>query len=219
MEAEFWHKRWAGNEIGFHQPGVNPQLVKHWPDLGLDPGSRILIPLCGKSRDMLWLLEQGYRVVGIELSSIAAEAFFSENGITPRLTREAGFARWSCNGLDLLCGDFFSFQADNIGRYDGFYDRAALVALPAEMRKAYAQHLTRLSERTACGLLVSFDYNQEEMNGPPFSVPGDEVRELFTEHWEIHKLASQDNLKAEDKFRQRGLSRLEEQVFSLVRNP
>lgn len=217
MEAAFWHNRWFNNEIGFHLPEVNPQLVKHWSSLGLDPGSRILVPLCGKSRDMLWLLEQGYRVVGIELSGIAAEAFFVENGITPRLTREAGFTCWSCDGLDLLCGDFFSFQTKNIGRYDGFYDRAALVALPPEMRPAYAQQLTRLSDPAACGLLVSFDYNQDEMNGPPFSVPGDEVNTLFSEHWNIHKLISQDILKTEVKFKGRELSRLEEQAFSLLR--
>lgn len=219
MEAEFWHSRWFNNEIGFHQPDVNPQLMKHWPGLGLNPGSRILVPLCGKSQDMLWLLEQGYRVVGIELSDIAAEAFFTENNMVPRLTRETGFSRWSGDGLELLCGNFFNLGTNDVGPCAGFYDRAALIALPREMRSAYAGQITRLSGRTARGLLVTFDYNQQEMGGPPFSIPGNEVSELFSGQWDIHKLGSHDVLKAEDKFRQRGLSRLEEQVFSLVRTP
>lgn len=217
MEAEFWHNRWAKNAIGFHQPDVNPLLVKHWPTLGLEPGCRILVPLCGKSQDMLWLLAQGYGVVGIEFSQLAAKAFFAENAIVPRLTRETGFTRWSSGGLELLCGDFFDIKASDIGLCDGFYDRAALVALPADMRKDYAEHVTRLSGQSARGLLVTFDYNQEEMCGPPFSVPGSEVNQLFADQWNIHRLSSHDNLKAEGKFRERGLSRLEEQAFSLVR--
>jgi len=139
--------------------------------------------------------------------------------MVPRFTRETGFSRWSGDGLELLCGNFFSLGTKDVGPCEGFYDRAALVALPREMRSAYAGQITRLSNRTTRGLLVTFDYNQQEMGGPPFSIPGNEVSELFVGQWDIHRLGSQDALKVEDKFKQRGLSRLEEQVFSLARTP
>lgn len=81
MEPAFWQKRWADNQIGFHQAQVNPYLQKYWPRLQLAPASRVLVPLCGKSLDLAWLAGQGYRVLGVELSRQAVEGFFREHGL------------------------------------------------------------------------------------------------------------------------------------------
>ncbi len=101
MEPAFWHKRWADNQIGFHQGQVNSYLQTHWPALGLETGSRVLVPLCGKSLDLVWLAGQGYRVLGVELSRRAVEDFFREHGLEARCS-SAGTSKfgavltWSC---------------------------------------------------------------------------------------------------------------------------
>lgn len=216
MDQDFWHQRWVANKIGFHLPETNPWLIRYWPTLELNRDSRIFVPLCGKSLDMLWLLEQGYRVVGVEISRIAVAAFFEENGLTPEVREESRFSRWRYAELELLCGDFFDLQATDIGPVAGVFDRAALIAMPAAMRPRYATQLAALLDPGTHCLLITLDYNQLEMSGPPFSVPADEVGWLFDARFTTTLLQTADVLASHEKFREAGLSELAESVWHLV---
>ena len=80
LEHDFWLERWREGQIGFHKTHWNPMLTKHWPLLGIEAGTRVFVPLCGKSLDMRYLVSLGHEVVGIDLSEDAIDAFFSEGG-------------------------------------------------------------------------------------------------------------------------------------------
>ena len=217
MDTQFWLERWEAGQTGFHQGVVNDYLQRYWPTLGLEPGSRVLVPLCGKSLDMLWLEAQGYRVIGIELSRLAAESFFSENGLIPEIHEEPHYTRFVHEKTQLICGDFFRLSAADIGPVDAFYDRAALIALPAAQRPAYACQLAKLTDRGTPGLLITLDYNQLEMNGPPFAVSHVEVSELFKSHCAIKHLFHFDALEDNARFRERGVTALAEHAYRLKR--
>jgi thiopurine S-methyltransferase len=217
MDPEFWHARWAANEIGFHQREINAHLQRHWRNLGLTPGSRILVPLCGKSLDLLWLAEQGHAVVGIEISELAVAAFFRENELQPQVRHEDGYSHWSCDGMEILCGDFFGLPPDRFGNLDGCYDRAALIALPGSLRPRYAARLAALLPAGSRGLLVTMEYRQADMDGPPFAVTRREVDSLFAAAFGIEHLEQFDALAANPGFRDRGLNALAEHVWSLRR--
>jgi thiopurine S-methyltransferase len=216
MQHDFWHQRWQENQIGFHSPDINPYLLGYWSTLGIAVGSRVLLPLCGKSRDMLWLLAQGYKVVGVELSPMAVDTFFAENDMHPTVRRQGDFLVHQVDGLEIFCGDFFQLSTTELGKVDAVFDRAALVALPPEMRIDYVTHLSKLLESTQQILLVSFAYPQQEMPGPPFSVPGEDIEMLY-QHWcTVELLTSEDVLQKELHFRERGLGSLYEQVYRMV---
>lgn len=175
MNPEFWHKRWADNQIGFHEAEVNPLLVGHLDALALPQRARVFLPLCGKTLDIDWLLSRGYRVAGAELSSLAVAQMFDRLGIVASVDRQDGFERHHAAGLDIFIGDIFDLADVALGAVDAVYDRAALVALPPGMRRRYVQHLRSIS-RSAPQLLITLDYDQTVMDGPPFSVPAAEVR-------------------------------------------
>ena len=217
MDTDFWHERWQAGQIGFHQQEINPYLTRYWPALILPAGARILAPLCGKSRDMTWLLQQDYQVIGVEISRIAVETFFAENNLIPVIHQEDGFVRFSSTGIELLCGDFFALTKDDIGNIDGVYDRAALIALPASLRQRYATHLSSLINTGCDCLLITLDYNQLEMTGPPFAVSADEVARLFGQHFRIESFCSNDVLETHPRFREAGLARLSEHAYLLTR--
>jgi len=213
MDPDFWHERWKTNQIGFHQGDINPYLVRYWPSLALRPGGRVLVPLCGKSRDMFWLLQQGFSVTGIEISPIAVEAFFAENRLDPVLARESRCTRWRAEALEILCGDFFGLERGDIGTVDGVYDRAALIALPPATRPRYIDHLCGLLDRHVRGLLLTVDYDQTEMEGPPFSVSDAEVLRLFTGVCGVRQLSRTDILQSQPRFRERGVTRMSETAW------
>jgi thiopurine S-methyltransferase len=216
MDAEFWHQRWRDKRIGFHQQAVNPHLQNCWPRLEVAPGGRVFVPLCGKSLDMGWLAER-HPVLGVELSATAVQDFYRENGLQPARREEAPFAVYEAAGVTLYCGDFFALQRAHTAGIAAVYDRAALIALPAPMRPVYAQQLTRLVPRGAAMLLITMEYEQAHMNGPPFSVENGEVAALFGTAWQVESLLEASILDAEPRFRERGLSRLAEHVYRLVR--
>jgi thiopurine S-methyltransferase len=217
MDPEFWHARWAANQIGFHQQEINDHLQRHWHGLGLPPGSRILVPLCGKSLDMLWLREQGHAVVGIEISALAVAAFFREHDMTPVIREADGYSCWSFDEIEIFCGDFFRLTPATIGTLDGCYDRAALVALPGTLRPRYATHLADLLPPACRGLLVTMEYPPGEMDGPPFAVARTEVERLYSGRFAVAHLEQFDALPANPGFRDRGLTRLTEHVWALRR--
>ena len=217
MDIDFWHERWQANQIGFHQDKINACLERFWPALEQGYGKRIFVPLCGKSHDMRWLQQQGYKVIGNELSPLAVEAYFSEHGLTPEKQRALHFTRWRHADIEILCGDFFRLNPSDVGIIDAFYDRAALIALTPVQRPVYAKQLADLLGKDTPGLLVTLDYNQLEMSGPPFAVSATEVERLFSNDFKIKQVYSFDALDENQKFRERGLSELSEHAFHLTR--
>lgn len=186
MKHDFWHQRWSEGRIGFHQADFNPYLKKYWQLLSLAADDRVFVPLCGKSKDMLWLREQGHEVLGVELNASACEAFFAENGAEPECNQKPGFVVRSVDGVELMCGDFFSLNTEDLRDVGAVYDRAALIALPQEMRIQYAEHLTQILPKGVQILLITLEYDGE--GGPPFSVQGSEVERLFGAAFEIECL-------------------------------
>ena len=178
MEPQFWHERWEAGQIGFHKSDANPLLLAHFHRLGLAPGARVFVPLCGKTRDIAWLLGQGMRVVGAELSEIAVRQLFHEMNLAPEVDKVGAIPRYRGAGAEVFAGDIFDLGREEIGPIDAIYDRAALVALPPKMRAAYAKHLVALTGG-AKQLAITFEYDQSAMNGPPFSVPPEEVQRHY----------------------------------------
>jgi thiopurine S-methyltransferase len=211
MEPAFWQQRWADNQIGFHQAQVNPYLQQYWPQLQLAPGSRVLVPLCGKSLDLAWLAGQGHRVLGVELSRQAVQAFFREHGLEPQVAQQGAFEVWRSGDMELWCGDFFALRAADVADCVALYDRAALIALPPEMRVDYMRLLSQVLP-TGAGLLVTLDYQQELLAGPPFSVADDEVRHGFA-GWQVEALEAQEVISQSPKFLQAGVKSLVERVY------
>ena len=216
MKKDYWLQRWEREETGFHKHEINSYLRQHWQALHLAPGSEVFVPLCGKSRDMSWLSEQGYPVLGVELSAIAVQAFFQESGRTPQYIAGERFDRYETDGIRVRCGDFFALGKDDLSNVKAVYDRAALVALSPETRELYVRHLLGILPPATQILLLTFDYPQPEMPGPPFAVSSGEVEALYHGHAAIRLLAQRDVLAQEPRFQERGLSRLEEGVFLLT---
>ncbi len=216
MKKEFWMERWERAEIGFHQDEINPYLRRFWPDLKVPRGGEVFVPLCGKSLDMVWLRSQGNHVLGVELSPIAVQDFFVEQGMQARHVGGGAFANYMAEGYCLACGDFFDLCKADMVKVSAVYDRASLVALPPEMRERYASHLANILPRGTQILLVTFDYPQAEMQGPPFAVSVKEVEALYGKYAEIRLLAQEDALGQNPRFRQRGVSRMEENIFLLT---
>lgn len=189
MDPGFWHQRWEKNEIGFHEGKANPLLVKHFHELSLAKGRRIFVPLCGKTLDISWLLSRGCRVAGAELSQLAIEQLFIDLGLQPEIATVGNIEQWSANNLDIFVGDIFAVSKNMLGPVDAVYDRAALVAFPEDMRKRYTAHLTELTGK-APQLLISYDYDQSLMAGPPFAVSNEEVHRHYATTYDLSLLAS-----------------------------
>ncbi|KEZ76864.1 thiopurine S-methyltransferase [Salinisphaera hydrothermalis] len=217
MKQDFWLERWDKKQIGFHQPEGHPLLREHWSQLSLVPNSRILVPLCGKSRDMLWLAEQGHRVTGVELSAIAAREFFEEAELTYRRQRVGAFDCFVGDQVEIRVGDFFDLPAADLARFEGFYDRAALIALPEDMRRAYVDHLMSGLRRGATGLLITFGYDPAIMDGPPFNVDDEDVGELYGRYAHVDLLAERRGLPDSDHLRERGLTDARDGIYRIVR--
>jgi len=216
VDADFWHQRWEANKIGFHLGAVNPYLVEYWPRLQLPVGSRVFVPLCGKSLDMLWLAEQGHDVLGVEISPLAVQAFFEENRLpSPKVAQQGAFEIWSVPQITLICGDYFELQASQLGEMAAVYDRASLIALPPDLRVDYVTQLQNLCHSAIPHLLITLEYDQENMAGPPFSVDAEEVLALYPPPCELERLAVADILSENQGFRDRGLGSLLETVWQI----
>jgi thiopurine S-methyltransferase len=220
MEPQFWHERWQQQQIGFHKQEINLYLKFFWPGLGLGDAADcpVLVPLCGKSNDLLWLNRQGHEVLGVEISPIAVQAFFEENHLTPEITRVGELEYWRSGTIEIICGDFFAVPKEAFSHIVAVYDRASLVALPAEMRDRYASRLMELLGDRASILLVTLEYPQEQMNGPPFSVTREEVESLYQHHFTIELAAEMDVLDDNAHLKEKGVTRLIEKVYKLNRN-
>jgi thiopurine S-methyltransferase len=189
MDTSFWHQKWGKNEIAFHESEANLLLVKYFKALSLGKNGRVFLPLCGKTLDISWLLSKGYRVVGIELSKIAIEQLFSELGVEPKISGAGELDHYSANNIDIFVGDIFDLSRKMLGPVDAIYDRAALVALPEKMRIRYAAHLAGITDK-APQLLISYEYDQSLISGPPFSISSEEVSQYYKNVYDLTLLAS-----------------------------
>lgn len=195
---------------------VYPHLKTYWPELELPEGSAILVPLCGKSQDLLWLKEKQYKVIGVEISEKAAELFFREHQLPFEKNRKGAFNIYNSDNLSIWNGDFFKLKPSALPEIDVIYDKAALIALPKEKRKEYARHSIGFTQTHTQILMNTFEYKQEEMSGPPFSVPYQEVLQLYGQHFEIELLHEASILEDLPKFQTRGLSSyLTEKLYHL----
>ena len=216
MKAEFWHTRWHENRIGFHQAEINRFLRRHIQVLGTE--GPVFVPLCGKSRDMSWLAEQGREVIGIELSPLAVEAFFREQEIPVDRVGRGEFLEYQSAGVTILLGDYFRLTAALLGPVGAVYDRAALIAMPPGMRRAYADQMASLVGRGTPVLLVAPFSLKDPQSGPPFAVPQSEIREIFGGHFSIEVVESERRTADEDpQLAEQGLAWREETVYRLCR--
>ena len=216
MNPEFWHQRWAGHQIGFHQSTPTPLLLKHWPALGIAPGATVFVPLAGKSLDMAWLAAQGHPVLAVELSQVAVDEFFAEHGLVPEVEATRHGLHHRAGGIELICGDAFGLDAELLRDCAGVFDRAALIALPPALRARYAGELYAALPAGCRGLLVTLEYPQHERDGPPFSVPESEVHALYDGEWNI-ELRERRPIPPEHPGFVSGVSRVDTAVYALDR--
>ncbi|MDE1346188.1 thiopurine S-methyltransferase [Vibrio aestuarianus] len=214
-DPEFWHNKWAANQIGFHLEDVNPLLIEFWGYTKPQREDSVFVPLCGKSEDLIWLASKHDAVQGVELSEIAVRSFFSEHFYTPQVTRiNSWHELYQFDELSIYSGDYFTAPMEAV---DIIYDRAALVALPPEMRIEYANRLKSLLKPQGRILLVSLDYVQDEMPGPPFSVSEEEIRQLYSGYTVTH-LSRDDADESHPKINKQGLTRFAEDVWLIEAN-
>ena len=202
MKSKFWQQRWQEGRIGFHKSDVNPELIKYFSNIALPVGSQVLVPLCGKSIDMVWLACAGYDVVGIELVESAVQAFFAEQNITPTITELTSTAdkstlkryqgQLAAQTITLWAADIFALSTIDIGDIDAVYDRAALIALPANMRADYSRHIVKLSNN-APQLLITLNYDQSKKDGPPFSITQQQLHQYYSADYKIVELESKSS--------------------------
>lgn len=216
MQHAFWLERWQLNQIGFHNDDINQHLKQNWSSLELSSNSKVFVPFCGKTKDLLWLRQQGHHVIAVELSLIAVEAFFSENQLPVSRSRVGEFELFEADGIQIYCGDFFKLPTDILDGIQTVYDRASLVALPPEMRVQYAAKMQDFLSTHTQILLVAFDYLQHEMQGPPFSVGATEIADLFGDWCNVKHLYSEDIGDKEPHFKAKGLSLIHEEVYLLT---
>lgn len=214
MDAEYWLERWRAGRLGFHRAEAHPQLFEWSAVFG--EATRVLVPLCGKSADLEWFVIHGFEVVGVELSELAAQAFFAERGLTPQRTERGEFVVLEHGALAIWVGDFFALSGAELGVFDAAYDRAAMIALPAEQRPAYAAHLQTLLAPKAKLLLITLHF--DAAGGPPFSVPTEEVTQAYAAA-RVKLLASIDARADAPGPIERGASFVHENVYVVTFQP
>jgi thiopurine S-methyltransferase len=217
MNPDFWLERWHRSQIGFHQTQVERCLRQHWGNADIGDRYLVFVPLCGKSRDLLWLRAQGHEVIGVELSELAAEAFFVENGVPARRRTLTVFDRYETPDLTFLRGDFFDLTSAMLGDVSAIYDRAALISWEPESRAAYVEHLAEVAPKCSSIFIITLEYPQTQSPGPPFSVEFAEVERLYSARYSIQELARRDALANEPKMRDRGVSIMFEVCYRLMR--
>jgi thiopurine S-methyltransferase len=215
MDAEYWLKRWREQRTGWHRDAPMPLLAKHWPSLGVPDDTRVLVPFAGKSLDMLWLAEQGYRVRGMEVSPLAIEQFFAENALEPQ--RSTDGRRYTAGNIEIIRDDIFAIDDGEFANCNAVYDRAAIIAQPALERERYVREVYGNLPPGCRGLMITLEYPQGEMEGPPFAVDEAEIRRLFAAQWDIELLERRDILAEQPGFREQGVSALSTAVYRLKR--
>jgi thiopurine S-methyltransferase len=217
VDNQHWLDRWQQDRIGFHEAGVNRHLQNWFPRFAPAPGGRVFLPLCGKAVDIHWIAQQGFEVIGVELSQIAIEAFFEENSLDFERNESARFGIYQSANITLLQGDFFDLNKADLHNCQLVYDRAALIAMEREDRPRYYDHMLSILPADCEMLLITLEYDQAEMTGPPFSVMTDEVLQRYRDAFSIQMLETNNIVDESPRWRKVGLSALQESVFSLTR--
>jgi thiopurine S-methyltransferase len=214
MDKQYWTDKWEKNDTAFHLNAVNPLLKEYWPKLNVEKNASILVPLCGKSLDLKWLNECGHRVIGVELSEIACKAFFIENNLPFDIQKRENFTCFYHHQIELYCGDFFELSKNILPMINAVYDRAALIAFPIEMKKQYTNHLFQLMENHSQILLIVYE-SPDSVNGPPFSVSFNDVKQLYGKHFQISELARNAVLEIPKHLKDKGFIELDEVVYHI----
>ncbi|GAB3091101.1 thiopurine S-methyltransferase [Lysobacter terrae] len=217
MQPDFWLQRWRDNQIGFHQDKPTPLLLKHWPAIGMPVGATVFVPLAGKSLDMVWFASEGYRVFGVELSPLAIKQFISEHGVVPEVRESKYGTHYIAGSVEIVQGDAFALDAQALQDCSVVFDRAALIALPPELRRRYVDEVYARLPQGCRGLLITLEYPQGEKQGPPFSVTEAEVRELYEPQWHVEVLERRDILAQQPAFIEEGVTALDTVVYRLIR--
>ncbi|RUO63752.1 thiopurine S-methyltransferase [Pseudidiomarina insulisalsae] len=210
MDHAFWHRRWQNQQIGFHRDAFHELLTSYFSKLG--SSGRVFVPLCGKTKDMLWLLDQGYRVFGVEISELAVETFFRENQLLPKVTKRGAFKEYALDELVIWVGDVLDLTSEDLADIDAWYDRAALVALPDPLRARYVEVINQRLPSGSKGLLITVEYPSGLREGPPFSVAEEEVKERFGKRFKIRRMAQTQAFAKQDAI---GASPITEQAYLL----
>lgn len=216
MKHDFWLERWQQNRINFHLNSVNPVLQQYGKSLFDKPKARVFVPLCGKSLDLVYLASLGHEVVGVELAELAVQSFFAENHLPLNVQQEGAFQVFRAPQITLYQGDFFATTKAQLGDFDFIYDRAALIALPSDMRRKYAAHLWSFLRPGGRLILVTVDYDQKVLEGPPFAVSTTEVASLFA-GYDCHILETEETLESNPRFAEAGLKSITQTVWSIVK--
>lgn len=218
MQKQFWINRWKEHLIGFHRDQPMPLLMQYWSTLGLSADRRVLVPLAGKSLDMLWLAAQGFRVLGVELSPLAVKQFLADNDLQASVHESPMGTHHVTDRIELICGDVFALDATTLTACDAIYDRAAIIALPPPMRERYAARIYTRLPQGCRALMITLEYDQSEMDGPPFSVPEQEVQRLFEPNWSVDLLERRDILTEQPRFAEQGVTSMTTAVYRLRRH-
>ncbi len=220
MNKEFWLERWQTHQLGWHRDDVNPLLIAHWSHLKIETGSMVFVPLCGKTLDMCYLAAEGYRVLGCELSSIAVKEFFAEAQVSYESVQHGRFVRHQGGAITILEGDVFDLDASVLDGVNAAYDRGALIALPPDMRRCYAELLMGALPQSARTLLLTLEYDQSLVGGPPFCVPEEEVQEIYGGCHAVTKLFTEVTREVPPRFAELGLggssSPVRQKVWKIV---
>jgi thiopurine S-methyltransferase len=213
MKKEFWLEKWKNNQTGFHKDFTHPLLVKYIEELGIQKGDTVFVPLCGKSLDMLWLNNQGYQVLGVELSELAVEQFFSENNLIYKKSTINNFDVYQYENITLYVGDFFDLNNALVSKIKAVYDRAAFIALPDDLVKSYVDKMFNIIPSETHYLLITLEFIKTSgPKGPPFSSSDDKVKQLFNKYSSIKVLQEEDILSREQKFKEQGCEYVFERV-------
>jgi len=211
-----WLRCWQEENTGdFHQASVNRFLPRYWPSLDCAAGSRVFVPMCGKSLDMIWLAQQGHSVIGVELSPIAVRDFFRENKLQPTRRKLGQFTLWQDGKLGILCGDYFALTAAVLGPVNIVYDRAALTALPPDLRKRYVAHLFKIVSPGAQILLLTTEY--AEANEPLSRIFGidEEIDALYAADFDVKLTCVESVFESDPRLPEQMPARAEDKVYRL----
>ena len=210
-----WESRWQEERIGFHLKEVNPYLMRFSDQLLRQNPDRVFVPLCGKTLDLCWLATKTKKVIGVELVSKAVLDFFAENNIDYLSQHDETLQKFSSKSIDIYLGDFFDLNPEQTSSFKAIYDCASIVAIEQPERREYVNHLISFLDTAGRILLITLEYNQNQMEGPPYSVPAEEIESLFAPLGSLKLLETFDIL--DDRFRNKGLNRLLEHVFLIVK--
>ena len=216
-DVDQWLSRWQEGRIGFHQDEANELLIRFWPRLIPEPSVSVLVPLCGKSRDMTWLHQRGHAVLGVELTKIACTAFFEEQGF-PYVVESTGshelyVGTGEAEGIRIFCGDLFTLPPQMVSTVGAWYHRAAIVALPPEIQRRYVDWLSVVLGSRSIGFMLTFDYPRGVRTGAPYPVGFADVQSLFQDTHEV-VLLDEIDLGADNRW---GLPWVKEPVIQLIR--